>query len=312
MVRSAGASTTVRAVDVKGTRYRIEHRTTYRYSQPMSDGYTVAVLTARETPFQRVLHAAVTVHPEPDERDEHDDLFGNRVTFVGVHRPHDELTVLATSEVHVVEPPEFGAGPAWEDVVAATTQLRGIAALEVGPFVGSSRFVTLADLREQLLALARPSFPPGRPVVEALGDLCRELHAGFEFDPTFSEVATPLRDVLESRRGVCQDFAHLAVGALRSLGLACRYVSGYIETDAPPGRARLAGADASHAWVSAWVPSIGWVDFDPTNGALPVHRHIVTAWGRDYGDVIPVRGVVIGPAAEQRLDVGVDVVALRG
>ena len=133
------------------------------------------------------------------------------------------------------------------------------------------------------------------------------IYETFEYDPTFTDVSTPLSAVLAGRRGVCQDFAHLAAGCLRSLGLAARYVSGYIETDPPPGRPRLVGADASHAWCSVWVPQLGWIDFDPTNDRLPTHRHVTLAWGHDYGDVAPVRGVVIGPAVDQALSVEVDV-----
>lgn len=290
-------------------RYHVEHRTTYRYSAPMADGYTVAVLTPRDTPTQHVLSSEIDVVPPADERSERIDVFGNVVVHVGVHRPHDELSIIGRSDVVVLEPPPLPAGSPWADVAAATAALRGPLALDVGMFTGSSRFVDLDQLGARLADLAAPSLVPGRPIVEALAALCTTIHTTFDFDSAFSEVSTPLAAVLDARRGVCQDFAHLAIGCLRVFGIAARYVSGYIETDPPPGRPRLAGADASHAWVSAWAGELGWVDFDPTNGALPVRRHVTTAWGRDYGDVTPVRGVVIGPSSQQELVVAVDVVA---
>ena len=154
------------------------------------------------------------------------------------------------------------------------------------------------------------TFLPGRPIVDAVEALCLQIFEQFEFDPHFSNVATPLDAVLSARRGVCQDFAHLAIGCLRSLGLAARYVSGYIETEPPPGEQRMVGADASHAWCSVWTPKAGWVDFDPTNGHLPGNQHVTVAWGRDYADVTPVRGVMIGPATTQDLYVSVDVARL--
>jgi transglutaminase-like putative cysteine protease len=185
--------------------------------------------------------------------------------------------------------------------------LRGGEALSVRSFLGSSPYVRLAEHGEALREFSGRSFVPGRPVVDATRDLCHQIFSTFTFDPSFSDVSTPLSRVLEARRGVCQDFAHLAAGALRSVGLAARYVSGYLETSPPPGRPRLIGADASHAWCSVWVPDLGWVDFDPTNDHLPVDRHVTVAWGRDYGDVAPARGVIIGPQAHQQLTVAVDV-----
>jgi transglutaminase-like putative cysteine protease len=277
----------------------------------MTDGYTVAYLLPRPTPQQVVERAEVEVDPEPDERSEHIDVFGNRVLQVGVHHSHDALTLHAESDV-VVEPAgDPPAGSPWEDVAEAITSLRGGEALSVRPFAGSSPYVALAEHGPALRAFADDAFPPGQAIVDGARQLCDTIYGTFTFDPTFTDVSTPLSAVLEHRRGVCQDFAHLAAGALRALGLAARYVSGYIETDPPPGRPRLIGADASHAWCSLWVPEVGWVDFDPTNGHLPAHRHVTVAWGRDYGDVAPARGVVIGPQAKQTLTVAVDVERAR-
>lgn len=288
-------------------RYRVSHRTTYEYSSPMTDGYTVAYVLPRPTPQQMVELVTVDVDPDPDERDEHIDAFGNRVLQLGVHHQHRSLSVHAMSDV-VVEPMTIdGDGPPWESVVTAVTACRGGEALAVRPFAGGIPMVTSHADRESLRSLVAVAFTPGRPIVDAARAFCHEIFSTFEYDPSFTDVSTPLRAVLAARRGVCQDFAHLAVSGLRVLGLAARYVSGYIETTPPPGSTRLIGADASHAWCSLWVPGIGWVDFDPTNDHLPTHRHITVAWGRDYGDVAPVRGVVIGPQAVQTLTVSVDV-----
>jgi len=288
-------------------RYRVSHRTTYEYSSPMTDGYTVAYVLPRPTPQQMVERVTVDVDPEPDERDEHIDAFGNRVLQLGVHHQHRSLSVHAMSDV-VVEPMTIdGDGPPWESVVTAVTACRGGEALAVRPFAGGIPMVTSDEDRESLRSLVAVAFTPGRPIVDAARAFCHEIFSTFEYDPAFTDVSTPLSAVLAARRGVCQDFAHLAVSGLRVLGLAARYVSGYIETTPPPGTARLIGADASHAWCSLWVPDIGWVDFDPTNDRLPTHRHITVAWGRDYGDVPPVRGVVIGRQAVQTLTVSVDV-----
>jgi transglutaminase-like putative cysteine protease len=288
-------------------RFRISHRTTYEYSRPMNDGYTVAFVVPRPTPEQRVERIDVVVEPEPDERIERDDLFGNRVVQLGIHHQHDSLSVTATSEVSVAERTLDGDGPAWDDVAAAVVASRGRTAIDVRPFAGGVPLVSDDSDRELLHELAVPAFMSGRPVVDAARTLCHRIHEQFEYDHAFTEVSTPLSAVLSARRGVCQDFAHLAVSALRMFGLATRYVSGYIETSPRGGEPALTGADASHAWCSVWVPGLGWVDFDPTNDQLPVQRHITVAWGRDYGDVAPVRGVVIGPPATQHLTVAVGV-----
>jgi transglutaminase-like putative cysteine protease len=288
-------------------RYRVSHRTTYSYGLPMADGYTVAHLLPRPTALQVVEAAEVRIDPEPDERSEHIDVFGNRVLQLGVHRAHDTLSLHAESEV-VVEPGSVRSpGEPWEVAALRVSELRGGDALAVRPFVGRSPYVPLDEHGAALREIAEEAFTPHRPVVDAARDLCHVIHERFEYDPTSTDVSTPLSTVLAGRRGVCQDFAHLAAGCLRTLGLAARYVSGYIETDPPRDGARLVGADASHAWCSVWVPQQGWIDFDPTNDRLPTNRHVTVAWGRDYGDVAPVRGVVIGPSVEQSLRVEVDV-----
>jgi transglutaminase-like putative cysteine protease len=291
------------------TRFGVSHRTTYQYSRPMNDGYSLAIVTPRHTPLQTVERVEVVVEPQPDELAERLDVFGNGVLQLGIHRQHDVLTVDATSQVTVRSQPLDDDGPPWETVVATITEQRGGAALDVRPFAGGVPLVGGDDDLAALAELAGPAFAPGRPVVDVARTLCRDIHREFHYDTAFTEVSTPLAAVLEARRGVCQDFAHLAIGALRANGLAARYVSGYIARSADRAASDRT-ADASHAWCSVWVPSTGWVDFDPTNGHLPADDHITVAWGRDYGDVAPVRGVVIGPPATQRLTVAVDVARL--
>lgn len=288
--------------------YRVTHRTTYRYGATMTDGYSVGCLAPRPTEWQTVRSVDVRLEPEASETEVRLDVFGNRQHQFGLHEPHRTMDVVAESVVEVHERPDPVDDTPIEEVRELLDRATGADALDAGMFRSSSPLIDLAALSSSFAALTDPICGPGRGVVEVARALCRSIHEGFEFDPHFSNVSTPLAEVVEERRGVCQDFAHLAVGALRSVGLAARYVSGYIETVPPPGRERLVGADASHAWCSVWTPHAGWVDFDPTNGHLPVNDHVTVAWGRDYADVIPVRGVMIGPVAKQVLEVAVDVV----
>lgn len=288
--------------------YRVTHRTSYAYGATMTDSYSLACLTPRASSRQRIVSSDVVVDPPPAEIDTTTDVFGNHVHQFGVHQPHDAMTVTCESDVvveHLADPVD---PTPWEAVVERCATATGDLATEVGMFRSSCSLVDLDVIRSTLTPMLQDVAVPGSGVVEVARRACRAIHESFEFDPHFSNVSTPLAEVLAARRGVCQDFAHVAVGCLRSIGLAARYVSGYIETLPPPGQERLVGADASHAWASVWTPEAGWVDFDPTNGHLPVNDHITAAWGRDYADVIPVRGVMIGPAAEQALHVGVDVV----
>jgi transglutaminase-like putative cysteine protease len=273
----------------------------------VASGQTIAHLLVRETPHQHVLRADVDVTPVPDHRHTHIDGFGNLVSYLALQQPHERLSVTSTSELEVAVPVGPTASPSWDDVaglLAADTTADALLARQCAldsPLV-------VAD--EALAAYARPSFPPGRAVHDAVADLAHRIYTDFVFDPGFTDVTTPPADVLDHRRGVCQDFAHLAIGCLRALLLPARYVSGYIETEPPPGAAKLVGSDASHAWLSVYVPGYGWLDADPTNDQVPPHHHITVAWGRDYGDVTPVRGVVFGPAVDQTLEVAVDVVRL--
>lgn len=292
-------------------KYRVTHTTTFVYEARVGLCYNLARLRPRVLPRQQVSSAVLRIDPLPHDHCGDLDYFGNRVDYFSIQQPHDQLVVTAVSEVQV-SPPESGLfdridPTPWE---AARDQLRGDrspAGINAVEFTLDSPMVASDAL---LADFARPSFPAGRPLEEAVHDLMRRIYADFKYDPGFSSLATPLKDVLEHRSGVCQDFAHLAIGCLRSQGLAARYVSGYIETEPPPGREKLIGADASHAWFAVFHPTFGWLDFDPTNNQRPGERHITVAWGRDYTDVTPLKGVAYG-SGEHELKVAVDVKRLE-
>jgi len=286
-------------------KFRVHHVTRYVYAAPVSLCHSTAHLKPRETPFQRCMSAQVRVSPWPSVAREHRDFFGNRVNYFAVQQAHSTLEIAALSEVDVTAPlvPAPDSTLPWERV-------RKLLRRDTNPNCIAARIFTLpspAVPREPLAReFARPSFTPGRPVLEAAVDLMARIHREFEYDPSFTTVATPLTTVLDHRRGVCQDFAHLAIAALRGLGLAARYVSGYLETLPPPGQAKLRGADASHAWFALFLPGHGWIDLDPTNNTFALEQHITTAVGRDYRDVTPVRGVFYG-GGDHELTVSVDV-----
>lgn len=286
-------------------RYRVTHRTAYNYPQPIFRGYNEARLAPRETAAQRVHSHAVTISPLPAYRSERTDYFGNRVLHFALQQSHRELVVTAVSDVELVEcTSELGLGSAWEDAVSATRGDLSATGLDAQQYLLDSPLVTA---RDDIAEYARTSFPAGRPLTEAVRDLMARIHRDFTYDPTATTVSTPLERVFQDRRGVCQDFAHLAIAGLRALGLAARYVSGYLETLPPPGQAKLRGADASHAWFSVYDPWLGWLDYDPTNNVVPMTQHITTAWGRDYGDISPLKGIVFGGGRGQRSTVSVDV-----
>jgi transglutaminase-like putative cysteine protease len=289
--------------------YRVRHRTTYDYEDPVSVSHHVVRLTPRNLPKQTCWGSDVFILPTPPVTSAHFDYFGNTLTFFTLHENHDCLVVEATSdlEVNAMAPPDFAASPPWETVRESVAEDSSDEVLHAYQFVFDTRRVRSSP---ELADYARESFPAGRPLLAAVLDLTRRIHQDFRFDKNATEVATPVQTFFEKRRGVCQDFAHLQIGCLRSLGLPARYVSGYLRTMPPPGRARLVGADASHAWCSAWCPVTGWVDFDPTNNCVPSDGHITVAWGRDYGDVSPIYGVLLG-GAHHKLQVEVDVMPVE-
>ncbi|MCP1453957.1 transglutaminase family protein [Pseudomonas sp. P9_35] len=277
-------------------RYQILHDTHYHYDSPVSLAQQLAHLWPRACDWQRCTEQQLLISPEPTTRRDELDVFGNPLTRLAFERPHDELLVNARLSVEVLSRPalDFNLSPAWESTRNALTYSgRPLAAplLEACRFRFESPYV---HLKRSFVEFSESCFPPGRPLMVGVRALMEKIFEEFTFDAEATQVATPLVEVLERRRGVCQDFAHLMLACVRSRGLAARYVSGYLLTQPPPGQPRLIGADASHAWVSVYCPVVGWVDFDPTNNVQPALEHITLAWGRDFSDVSPLRGVILG------------------
>lgn len=292
--------------------YKILHDTHYKYAAPVSLAQQLAHLWPRDCLWQQCQHRALEVSPEPTHRDDSLDVFGNPLTRLAFERPHDELFVAARLEVEVFRRPalDLSLSPAWESVCLAlsyTGQPPGGNLLEAARYRFESPYV---HIKQVFSDFAESCFKPGRPLLLAAQALMEKIFDEFTFDASATQVATPLVQVLEKRRGVCQDFAHLMLTCLRSRGLAARYVSGYLLTQPPPGQPRLIGADASHAWVSVFCPQHGWVDFDPTNNIRPDLEHITLAWGRDFADVSPLRGVILGGGSHDP-EVSVTVIPLE-
>jgi transglutaminase-like putative cysteine protease len=284
--------------------YRIVHRTTYKYKYPVSVGNHVACLKPRTLPHHLLARSELRIQPFPSTRTERVDYFGNQLCFFTIQEPHKELVVEARSEV-IMEgnaTPWLQQSLPWEEAARLLPDDHSPAGLEAYQFGFESPRIRI---RPEFASYALQSFMPGRPILDALSDLTARIHKDFRFDSKVTNVRTPTEEVFRKRRGVCQDFAHLQIACLRSLNIAARYVSGYLRTYPPPGQPRLVGADASHAWVSAYCPGIGWLDVDPTNNVAPSNGHVTLAWGRDYGDVSPLRGLILGGGAHT-LKVAVD------
>ena len=289
-------------------KYQIGHKTTYTYASTVHQSYHLLHLSPRDVPHQTVSRHRLSIDPAPGSCFDGRDYFGNPYSVLNLEVDHTRLVVDSRSEIDVAANGAVDLG--------ATCDWRVLSGENGGPNLGIDKDVAqyaaasrhgprLAALREY----AGPSFPAGRPVLEAVHHLMGRIYEDFTFDASATDVSTPVEDVLAARRGVCQDFAHLMIAALRSLRLPARYVSGYILTRPPDGQERLQGADASHAWVSAWSPETGWVDFDPTNNVIPHDEHITIAYGRDFDDVCPISGVLLGGGAHT-VEVAVDVVPL--
>jgi transglutaminase-like putative cysteine protease len=288
--------------------YRVLHRTSYVYESIVTASYGVVCLLPRDTPAQRVVSYGVTVVPEPDSYGEHTDFFGNRVANFSVLEGHTELVVTTSSVVDVAarQLPAFGTGPTWERAVEIVRTSDDPDMIDARQFLLASPSAPVSDA---VRTFAADSFAPDRHLVDVLGDLTARIHDGFAYKTGVTTLETTPDELLALRKGVCQDFAHLQIACLRAFGVPARYVSGYLETLPPPGRPKLVGADVSHAWVSAYLPTMGWVDLDPTNNVFVGERHICTAWGRDYADVSPLRGVIFTEAKSNTMTVSVDVTA---
>ncbi|PVZ58560.1 transglutaminase [Pseudomonas sp. B1(2018)] len=276
--------------------YQIFHDTHYHYDSPVSLAQQLAHLWPRPCAWQRCTDRQLQISPQPTSRRDELDVFGNPLTRLAFERPHDELLVNASLTIEVLPRPvpDFSGSAAWEHTRNALTyssQPLSPELLEACRYRFESPYV---HLKKNFVEFSQSCFPPGRPLLLGVQALMEKIFSEFTFDAEATQVATPLVEVLERRRGVCQDFAHLMLACVRSRGLAARYISGYLLTQPPPGQPRLIGADASHAWISVFCPVSGWVDFDPTNNVQPALEHITLAWGRDFSDVSPLRGVILG------------------
>ncbi|CAI8719069.1 transglutaminase family protein [Pseudomonas sp. fls2-241-R2A-110] len=276
--------------------YQIFHDTHYHYDSPVSLAQQLAHLWPRACAWQRCSERQLQISPDPTSRRDELDVFGNPLTRLAFERPHDELLVNASLTVEVLARPtlDFNQSPAWEETRNALSysgQPLSPELLEACRYRFESPYV---HLKSNFVDFSHSCFPAGQPLLLGVQALMEKIFSEFTFDAEATQVATPLVEVLERRRGVCQDFAHLMLACVRSRGLAARYISGYLLTQPPPGQPRLIGADASHAWVSVFCPVLGWVDFDPTNNVQPALEHITLAWGRDFSDVSPLRGVILG------------------
>jgi transglutaminase-like putative cysteine protease len=288
------------SVELSPVTYDVDHTTRYEYGESVSVSHHVAWLRPRGLAHQDCLEHTLEIDPAPAAMSTREDYFGNTMTLFVMGIAHTVLTVRARSRVarRAAATPDAAGTPPWETARDHDQlPLDAIDCLFDSPSI---------QVSEELADYARPSFAPQRPLLEAVADLTARIHGEFTFDPQATTVATPLSEVTRLRRGVCQDFARLEIACLRSLGLAARYVSGYLETVPPPGTPRLAGADASHAWLAVYCPGTGWIDVDPTNNLLPSTTHVTLAWGRDYSDVTPIRGVILG-GGSHALTVSVDV-----
>lgn len=291
-------------------KYRLTHRTKYTYEGAVTVSHHLARLAPRSLPGQRCPWHELEIQPVPVGRGVHVDAYGNTNSYFEIEGKHEALEVIARSlvEVFPTEHPDPRSTPPWESVRDACQLEKLTPGSEAGAFRFGSPMVPLG---REFAEYAAAEFTPGRPVLEAVIALTTRIFRDFKFDPRATDVTTPVSEVMKKRAGVCQDFAHLMLACLRSLGVPARYVSGYLETRPPPGKTKLAGADASHAWVSVFCgEEAGWIDTDPTNNMLPGERHITVAWGRDFSDVSPLRGVTLG-AGGQRLAVAVDVIPVE-
>ena len=310
-------------------KYRITHTTLYHYSQSVGLCQNEARLQPRNFWRQQCHNSRFDIKPTPMDFRERIDFFGNRVAYFAIQQPHIQLIVTTISEVTIFPRQntlDLFTQMTWEQVrsLLQETPLQGqsqsqsgqsqiqnqdqtLEILDARQYVLDSPMVTITP---ELADYAQSSFLPNRALVDVVHDLMGRIYKDFTYDPTFTTIATPLSKVLSFRRGVCQDFAHLAIACLRAYGIAARYISGYVETLPEPDKQRMVGADASHAWFSVYSPGTGWLDFDPTNNTVPLDQHITLAWGRDYADVTPLKGIAFG-GGQHRLSVSVDVLRLN-
>ncbi len=296
-------------------KFSITHTTHYDYSLPVGLCHSEARLRPRDFIGQSCLSSQLVISPKPVDYQQRLDYFGNSIAYFAIQQPHNRLTVTASSEVEVHNN-ELGLGInqyGWEDSLLQLQPSETLPEplnMEFQQAKLLSMDSEMAARSEEIKAYAAQSFKPGRPIFAIAEELTQRIYQDFSYDPSFTTIATPLATVVLHKRGVCQDFAHMAIACFRCFGIPARYVSGYIETMPPEGEVKLAGSDASHAWFSVYVPGNGWVDFDPTNNCMTGEQHITLAWGRDYNDVTPLKGIAVG-GSEHQVSVAVDVVRME-
>jgi len=287
-------------------RYFVRHRTTYRYLQDVSHSWHLAHLRLRHTPVQTVQDSTITVSLETASHVARNDYFDNPCEWFSIDQPHTQLEIVAESHV-TVEPRQNRISRdslKWEEVRTLLEAPNTDEARDAVQFLFDS---PMTKFQSDIASYAAVSFPPARPLLTGAIELMNRIHKDFRYDTTVTDATTPVDRVFEIRAGVCQDLAHVGIAAMRSIGLPARYVSGYLLTQPPAGQPRLLGADASHAWFSVWAPPFGWVDLDPTNNLIVGEDHVTSSWGRDYGDVAPVAGIILG-GHDHVVEVGVDVI----
>ena len=291
-------------------RYRIRHETEYKYAMPVSFGHSQLFLRPRDLPHQRCLSSLIDIEPSPGSANIRTDYFGNHTMLYSVQESHQRMTISSINEVEVdpLLPPSPGESPAWEDIRELVRRADRPVTLQALEFTFNS---ILVRTHRELTEYATESFSAGRPIVDACLELTQRIFKDFKYDPSTTTISTPVAEVFAQRSGVCQDFAHLQIAMLRGLGLPVRYVSGYLRTFRDPKKTdpKLIGADASHAWLGVYIGDERWVDFDPTNNQIPQEHHVTIGWGRDYADVSPVKGVIVG-GGEQKIAVRVHVDAI--
>ena len=294
--------------------FNVTHTTKYTYNAPVSYGHNIATLRPRKAKGQELLDYHIGISPEPSEISERVDFFGNYITRFSLQTEHRSLKVTTKSRIKrdyaQFQDSFFSKACRFITMNDALIALQStdLEILDAQQYILESVFVKKMDA--SIREYAQKSFQGNRSVFDAAFELMQRIYTDFDFVPGFTSISTPIHEVMEQKKGVCQDFAQIAIACIRSIGLPAKYISGYIETLPPPGKEKLVGADASHAWFSIFIPGFGWVDFDPTNNQIPKDQHIVVGWGRDYYDVPPLKGVVYG-SGQSKLKVAVDIARIE-
>jgi transglutaminase-like putative cysteine protease len=294
---------------MSASRYKVQHSTSFSYGTDVTLSQQLMRLTPRDTAHQSLQGSTILLEPSADVRSSGTDYFGNTTTYASIQKPHRRLNIIASSTVEVLPPPTpvLSATTPWQVLAGNMRAPATSGSLDAVQYCYPSPHI---DIPPSIAPLVNDLFLADRPILEAVMALTTRIYEDFTYKGGVTDVHTPVSEVLANRQGVCQDFAHLQLACLRYVGLPARYVSGYLVTKPAPGQTKMVGSDESHAWISVWTPELGWVDFDPTNNMMPAQEHVVLGWGRDYADVSPVNGFIVGGSGEHKLTVQVDVVPI--